>query len=107
MQIQATILILGGAVMVTQIGNRKSTADIDVVIATNSPATYRAVQQAARLISQEKGLASTWLNDDVTIVVDQIGRPKAPKLWKTLANVSVYVPDLEYVLALKLFAGRD
>jgi hypothetical protein len=35
MQIKATIILLGGALMVTQIGNRKSTQDIDVVIATN------------------------------------------------------------------------
>lgn len=56
MQIKATIIILGGAVMVTQLGNRKSTQDIDIVIATSSPATYQAVQQAARLVSQEKNL---------------------------------------------------
>ena len=54
MQVKATILLLGGALMITQIGNRKSTQDIDVVIATNDPATYRAVQQAAKLVMQEK-----------------------------------------------------
>ncbi len=93
--------------MVTQIGNRKSTADIDVVIATNNPSVYRAVQQAAERVKQEKRLASTWLNDDVTIVVDQVGRPKAPRLWKTFANLTVYIPELEYILALKLFSGRQ
>jgi len=54
MQIQATILILGGAVMVTQIGNRKNTLDIDIVIATNNPATYQAIQRAIKLVEQEK-----------------------------------------------------
>ncbi len=107
MQIKATILILGGAVMVTQIGNRRTTQDIDAIIATNDPATYRAVQQAIKLVTQEKKLASVWLNDDVTIVVDQIGRPRTPKLWKTFANLNVYVPELEYILALKLFSGRE
>ncbi len=34
MQIKAILLLLGGALMVTQIGNRKTTRDIDVVIAT-------------------------------------------------------------------------
>jgi len=53
MQVKAAIL-LSGALMITQIGNRKSTQDIDVVIATNDPATYRAVQQAAKLVMQEK-----------------------------------------------------
>lgn len=107
MHIKATILILGGAVMVTQIGNRKSTLDIDIVIATNDPATYRAVQQAIKLVAQEKKLSPTWLNDDVTVVVDQIGRPKAPKQWKIFSNVTVFIPELEYILALKLFSGRQ
>jgi hypothetical protein len=34
MQIKTSIILLGGAIMVTQIGNRKATQDIDVVIAT-------------------------------------------------------------------------
>jgi hypothetical protein len=106
MQTRATILLLGGALMVTQIGNRKSTQDIDIVIATNDPATYQAVQQAAKLVTTEKKLSPTWLNDDVAIVVDQIGKPRAPKHWKTFANLIVYIPEFEYILALKLFSGR-
>ncbi len=47
MQVKATILLLGGALMITQIGNRKSTQDIDVMIVTNDPATYRKTAQKA------------------------------------------------------------
>ncbi len=92
--------------MVTQVGNRKSTQDIDVVIATNDRSTYQAVQHAIALVAQERHLPPAWLNDDVTIVVDQIGKPKAPKLWRTFGNLTVYVPEHEYILALKLFSGR-
>jgi hypothetical protein len=106
MQTNATIILLGGALMVTQIGNRKSTQDIDVVIATNDRRTYQTIKQAIQLIANEKHLSSTWMNDDVTIVVDQIGKPKTTKLWKTFSNLAVYVPELEYILALKLFSGR-
>lgn len=106
MQTQATILLLGGALMITQTRNRKSTQDIDIVIATNDPATYRAVQQATRFIAQERKLSPTWLNDDVTLIVDQVGRPKAPEHWKTFANLAVYIPEFEYILALKLFSAR-
>ena len=106
MQIKTTIILFGGALMVTQIGNRKSTQDIDVVIATNDQRTYQAVQQAIALVAKEKRLPPAWLNDDVTIVVDQIGKPKSPKHWKTFANLTVYIPELEYMLALKLFSGR-
>ena len=106
MHTKATLILLGGALMVTQIGNRKSTQDIDVVIATNDRHTYQSVQQAIALVAQEKKLASSWLNDDVTIVVDQIGKPKAPKHWKTFASLAVYVPEFEYIFALKCFSGR-
>src|SRR5215469_9781802 len=106
MQTRATLVLLGGALMVTQIGNRKSTQDIDVVIATNDRCTYQTIQQAINLVAKEKNLSSSWLNDDVTIVVDQIGRPKKPKHWQTFANLDVYIPELEYILALKLFSGR-
>jgi Nucleotidyltransferase of unknown function (DUF6036) len=106
MQTKATIILLGGALMVTQIGNRKSTQDIDVVIATNDRRTYQAIQQAIQLVAKEKNLASSWLNDDVTIVIDQIGKPKTPRHWKTFSNLAVYVPELEYMLAIKLFSGR-
>lgn len=106
MQIKATIILLGGALMVTQIGNRKSTQDIDVVIATSDRNTYQTIQQAIQLVAKEKKLSSSWMNDDVAIVVDQIGKPKAPKHWKTFSNLAVYIPEFEYILALKLFSGR-
>ncbi len=106
MQTKATLVLLGGALMVTQIGNRKSTRDIDVVIATNDRRTYQAVQKAINLVAKEKKLSSSWLNDDVTVVVDQIGKPKKPMHWKTFSNLVVYIPELEYILALKLFSGR-
>ena len=105
-KIKASIILLGGALMVTQIGNRKSTQDIDVVIATNDRHTYQAIQSAVLLVAKEKNLSPSWLNDDVTIIVDQIGKPKALRQWKTFSNLTVYIPEFEYVLALKLFSGR-
>lgn len=106
MQMKTSLILLGGAFMVTQFGNRKTTQDIDVVIAANDRRTYQAVQQAVGLVAREKKLPPAWLNDDVTIVVDQIGKPQAPKYWKTLDALTIYVPECEYILALKLFSGR-
>ena len=106
MQIKATLILLGGALMVTQIGNRKTTRDIDVVIATNDRRTYQAIQQAIVVVAQERKLPASWLNDDVTLIVDQVGRPKAPRYWKSFASLDVYMPELEYIFALKCFSGR-
>jgi hypothetical protein len=88
MQVKTSLILLGGALMVTQFGNRKATQDIDVVIATNDRRTYQAVQQAVGLVAREKKLQPTWLNDDVTIVVDQVGKPQTPKHWKTFRNLT-------------------
>ena len=106
LQIKATIILLGGALMVTQIGNRKSTQDIDVVVATNDRHTYQTMQQAIQLVAKERKLPPSWMNDDVTMIVDQIGKPKTPRVWKTFSNLVVYIPEFEYILALKLFSGR-
>jgi hypothetical protein len=106
MQVKATLVLLGGAMMITQIGNRKTTQDIDVVIATSDRRTYQAVQQAVTLVAQEKKLSASWLNDDVTIIVDQVGRPKFPRYWKSFAAIDVYIPEFEYIFALKCFSGR-
>jgi hypothetical protein len=94
MQINAKIILLGGAVMVTQLGNRNATQDIDAVIATNDRQVYQAIQQAIAAVAREKKLAQAWLNDDVTIVVDQVGKPKAPRYWKTYGSLDVYIPEL-------------
>jgi hypothetical protein len=56
MQIKTSMILLGGALMITQLGNRQATQDIDVVIATNDRSTYQAVQQAIVLVAQEKKL---------------------------------------------------
>lgn len=106
MQTKVTLVLLGGALMITQIGNRKTTQDIDVVVATNDRRTYQTVHQAIALVAKERKLSNTWLNDDVTIVVDQVGRPKAAKLWKSFASLDVYIPEFEYIFALKCFSGR-
>jgi hypothetical protein len=106
MQINATIVLLGGAFMITQIGNRNATQDIDVILATNDRRVYQTIQQAIATVAKEQKLAKTWLNDDVTIIVDQVGKPRSPHYWKTYGNLNVYIPEFEYILALKLFSGR-
>ena len=77
MQIKATIILMGGALMVTQIGNRKSTQDIDVVIATNDRGTYQAIQQAIALVAREKrlppGAGSMMMSPLLSI---KLGNPK-------------------------------
>ncbi len=96
------ILLLGGAVMVLEVGNRDSTSDIDAYFASN----YSAVYHAVTIVAQREGLSSEWLNDDAAIVVHQVKPPQSQRLWKAFPGLQVYIPSLDYMLALKLHAGR-
>ncbi len=95
------ILLLGGAVMLLEVGNRNSTNDIDAYFASD----YQAIHDAIEVIAQHEGLSREWLNDDVAIVVHQVQPPSSQKLWKQFPGLQVYIPSLDYILALKLHAG--
>lgn len=96
------ILLLGGAVMLIEVGNRKSTNDIDAYFASD----YNAISEAIAIVARREGLTPEWLNDDAAIVVHQVKPPKSQKLWKAFPGLHVYTSSLDYVLALKLHAGR-
>ena len=79
---KVAVLLLGGALMITQLGNRLATEDIDVIISASNKATYDAIKQVIQEVANEKGLPLHWLNDYGTIAADQITRPIKPILWK-------------------------
>ncbi len=96
------ILLLGGAFMMFEVGNRNSTNDIDAYIASD----YQLMYKAIAVVAQKANLSPDWLNDNVAIVVHQVRPPKSQRLWKQFVGLQVYIPSLEYVFALKLHAGR-
>jgi hypothetical protein len=104
------ILVVGGAFMLTQIHNRSATQDIDVLLEDIAdPATdprYPIFMAAKRAVATLEQLSPKWIND----VVGDALRLNGPVPPNPLADVCygrrVYAaPD--YVLALKLFAGRE
>jgi hypothetical protein len=64
------ILVVGGAHMLTQLHNRCSTRDVDVVLKDiDDPSTsplYPAIQAAVRAVAQQHSLPATWLNDVIS-----------------------------------------
>src|SRR5258708_11225069 len=104
------ILLVGGAFMLTQIHNRTSTNDVDVLLkdveySANSP-LYQTFKAAVRAVARKNTLPSTWLNDLIGDFLRDTGTAPGGKLWRTYAMLEVYVPPSDYILALKLFAGR-
>ena len=104
------ILVVGGAYMLTQLHNRSSTRDVDVILKDiDDPSTsplYPAIQASVRAVAQQHGLPSTWLNDVISDALRAQGIVPEGILWRVYGPLEVYMPEPEYILALKLLAGR-
>ena len=85
--------------MVLEVGNRASTQDIDASFEKNAP----AIRDAVLSIARHEGLRDDWLNDAAKGFL--YTQPPVT-LWKQYASLNVYIPSLEYLLAMKLVAGR-
>jgi hypothetical protein len=104
------ILLVGGAFMLTQIQNRASTNDIDVLLidgedSTTSP-RYQTFRAAVRAVARKNKLPSNWLNDIMGDFLRDTGTAPEGTLWRTYTMLEVYIPPSDYILALKVFAGR-
>jgi hypothetical protein len=104
------VLVVGGAYMLTQVHNRSSTQDVDVLLLDiDDPATspvYPALQAAVRAVAAQRGLPVTWFNDVVGDALRRNGAVPPGALWRTYGPLEVSMPGDEYMLALKLLAGR-
>lgn len=101
--VPAEIILIGGAAILENYGFRESTYDVDAVIHASS-----AMKEAINLVGDKMGLPNGWLNTDFTKT-----RSYTPKLteysiyYKTFSNVlSVRTVSAEYLIAMKLMAGR-
>jgi hypothetical protein len=104
------ILLVGGAFMLTQIHNRSTTNDVDVLLKDGEDSTtaprYQIFRAAVRAVARHNKLPSNWLNDIMGDFLRDTGTAPDGTLWRTYTMLEVYMPPSDYVLALKLFAGR-
>lgn len=98
----ARIYMIGGACMALAYGRGRSTEDIDARIDTG----HGALTDAAREIARERGLAESWLNEQATSAIPRTPDRRAQTLYES-PNLVVTGASAEYLLAMKLEAGRD
>lgn len=98
--VQADIVIAGGAWMVLFLGSREVTKDIDAYLA---PPT-EPIHQAVHAVADELGLPGDWLSGGIKEFF--FGTPPQ-KLWANYQGLSVYAVSEDYMLALKVYAGRN
>ena len=96
--------------MLTQVGNRPATKDIDILLTdlpdpSMSP-LYHPFQAAVRAVAVRHALPPSWINDVIGDALRNYGPVPRGTLWRAYGPLDVYVSGADYVLALKVLAGR-
>jgi Nucleotidyltransferase of unknown function (DUF6036) len=97
MGVKGEICLYGGAVMCLVYQARPSTKDVDAIF---QPADK--LRKAAERVAQTYGLRPDWLNDAVKGFV--VKHPQ--RVLSDLPALKVYVPEPDYLLAMKTLASR-
>lgn len=95
--VKGEICLYGGAVMCLVYQARASTKDVDAIFQPT-----RQLRDAAERIAKEYGLRPDWLNDAVKGFV--VSHPQ--RILFDLPSLKVYVPEPDYLLAMKTLAAR-
>jgi hypothetical protein len=103
-----SLLVVGGAYMITQIGNRATTMDVDVVVQADPYSQeYLAFKNAVRFVASDEHIDLAWLSDNIGDFVAESKDIPARQLWLKHGMVEVYVPDPHHIFILKLVASRE
>jgi len=103
------ILLIGGAYMLLFANATRSTKDIDIFWLDEDglQRAYAPLRESVQVIKQKHDLDADWLNYLAQMLMyDEVIVPDG-KLWKRFGPLHVYTPEVEYILALKITAGRQ
>jgi hypothetical protein len=103
------ILLIGGAYMLLFANATRSTKDIDIFWLDEDglQRAYAPLRESVQVIKQKHDLDADWLNYLAQMLMyDEVRVPEG-KLWKRFGPLHVYAPEVEYILALKITAGRQ
>jgi Nucleotidyltransferase of unknown function (DUF6036) len=104
------ILLVGGAFMLTQFHNRAATNDVDVLLwDVDDPTTsalYQTFKTATRVVARRNRIPFSWINDVIGDFLRDASTVPQGTLWRSYGPLEVYIPPSDYILALKLLAGR-
>src|SRR5947209_2409844 len=103
------VLLIGGAYMLLLVNPTRSTKDIDIFWLDEDGVQrpYAPLRESVQVIKQKHDLDADWLNYLAQMLMyDEVIVPDG-KLWKRFGPLHVYAPASEYILALKITAGRQ
>ncbi len=97
MDIKGEVSLFGGAVMCLVYNARAATKDVDAIFAPASE-----IRVATEVIAKRHDLPSDWLNDGVKGYVVE----HANNIFIDLSHLKVFVPEPDYLLAMKALSAR-
>jgi predicted nucleotidyltransferase len=97
--IEGEIGIVGGAAMVLAFDARVATKDVDAIFKPSE-----AIRKVVRKIAEENDLPADWLNNGVKGFLPRDPKRKIEML--TIPGLRVWVPEPEYMLAMKAISAR-
>ncbi len=104
------LLLIGGAYMMLLANAPRTTDDIDMFWVEEGEDFQKArlaLRDGVQTIASKYALPLNWFNYLTQMLIyDKIIMPRG-KLWKRYGPLHVYAPPKEYILALKILAGRD
>jgi hypothetical protein len=103
------VLLIGGAYMLLLADAPRSTDDVDFFWLDDSTLeqTIDALRDSIEVVAVKNKLESAWFNYMTHLLLsDQVLVPEG-KLWKRFGPLHIHTPPQEYILALKILAGRE
>lgn len=102
------LLMIGGAYMITQIGNRSTTMDVDVVAQVDpNSQDYLSFKNAVGFVASDEHISRSWLSDNIGDFISETRSIPARQLWLKHGMLEVYIPDPQHIFVLKVIANRD
>lgn len=103
------VMLIGGAYMLLLKNAPRITNDIDIFWLEEDALqqVFNPLRESVQAITNRYALRGDWFNYLAQILMqDEVIVPNG-KLWKRYGLLHVYAPKAEYILALKIAAGRD
>lgn len=104
------VLLIGGAYMLLLANSPRSTDDVDIFWLEDEQTlqhTLSVLLDGAHKVAENNHIDPDWFNYMAHLLMYDLVTMPNSKLWKKFGRLHVYVPPREYILALKILAGRQ